>query len=174
MSDEIALVVTFGSDAECAHGIEALHEANVHNFRSFSPFPSEKIGEAMDEARGWGRSPVRLWVLAGGIIGAITGFVLTIGTSWEWNLMTGGKPIASIPPFIIIAFELMVLTGGIFGVLGFFFHGRLPVFDPAPGYRSRFNADRFGLVVHCGEGEAANLESLMRDAGAEEIAREAA
>lgn len=174
MSDDIALVVTFGSDEECVRGIEALHEADVHSFRSFSPFPSEKIREAVDEARGWGRSPVRLWVLAGGIIGAITGFVLTIGTSWEWNLMTGGKPIASIPPFIIIAFELMILTGGIFAVTGFFFHGGLPVFDPEPGFRPRFGADRFGLVLHCAESDVGKLESLMRDAGAEEITREAA
>jgi hypothetical protein len=174
MSGPITLIGTFASDEECAHGIEALHRAQVRDFSAFSPFPSEKIIEASQEARGLGRSPVRVWQLLGGITGFLTAIVLTVGTSWEWNLNVGGRPIASIPPYIIIMFELMILIGGLSGVTGFFMHSRLPAFEPEAGYRSRFGADRFGLVVRCDEGEAAKLESIMRDAGALEVAREAA
>jgi hypothetical protein len=71
-------------------------------------------------------------------------------------------------------FELMILFGGISGVIGFFFHSRMPVFDPEPGYRSRFNADKFGLVVQCAENEVSRCESILRGAGAEDIQREAA
>src|SRR6266849_5378297 len=119
----ITLIGTFVSDDECAHGIEALHRAQVHDFSAFSPFPSEKIIEASQEARGLGRSPVRVWQLS--------------------------------------------------GVTGFFLHSRLPALESEAGYRSRFGADRFGLVVRCDDGDAARLESLMRDAGADEIVREA-
>ena len=174
MSDAIALISTFASDDECAQGIEAMHHANVHDFCAFSPFPSEKIIEASSEARGQGRSPVRWWVLTGGITGFLTAIVLTIGTSWEWNLNTGGRPIASIPPYIIIMFELMILFGGVSGLAGFFFHSGLPVFDPAFGYRERFGANKFGLVVHCTATEVSKLESLLRNAGAEDVTREAA
>jgi hypothetical protein len=169
----ITLIGTFVSDDECTHGIEALHRAQVHDFSAFSPFPSEKIIEASQEARGLGRSPVRVWQLFGGIIGFLTAIVLTVGTSWEWNLNVGGRPIASIPPYIIIMFELMILVGGLSGVTGFFLHSRLPALESEAGYRSRFGADRFGLVVRCDDGDAARLESLMRDAGADEIVREA-
>ena len=103
----------------------------------------------------------------------LTAIALTVGTSWEWNLNTGGRPIASIPPYIIIMFELMILIGGLSGVTGFFLHSRLPAFESEGGYRSRFGADRFGLVVRCDDGDAARLESLLRDAGADEIVREA-
>jgi hypothetical protein len=50
----------------------------------------------------------------------------------------------------------------------------MPVFDPDPAYRTRFGADRFGLVLRCDEAEASKLDSLLREAGAEDIAREAA
>jgi hypothetical protein len=176
MSDEIAVVSTFANDSDCARGIEALHGAHVHNFSAYGPFPSEKVLEATQDARGQAHhhSPVRWFVLLGGITGFITAVVLTIGTSLEWNLNTGGRPVASIPPYIPIMFELMILIGGVSGVIGFFLMSRLPVFDAIPGYRSRFGSDKFGLVVRCQENEAQKFETLLRDAGAEEVQREAA
>jgi hypothetical protein len=168
----MSLISTFPTEEGCARGIEALHAAEVHHFRAFVPYPSEAVLEASNEARHLGRSPVRFWVLVGGITGFLTAIVMTIGTSLEWNLNTGGRPVVSIPPFIPIMFELMILFGGISGVIGFFFHSQMPVFDPEPGYRSRFNADKFGLVVHCEDDEVAKCETILRAAGAEDVLRE--
>jgi hypothetical protein len=153
MSGDIEVVGVFTSDVECAHAVAKLHHVPIRGFHTFAPFPSEHIAEAVDEVRGWGKSPVRKWVLAGGITGAITALVLTVGTSWEWNLNAGGRPIASITPYIVIV---------------------LPAFEIAQGYRTRFGADRFGLVVRVIESDGANIEALMREAGAEEVVREAA
>ena len=47
------------------------------------------------------------------LTGTATGFSLTIWTSLKWELITGGKPVVSIPPFVIIAFELTILLGGL-------------------------------------------------------------
>jgi len=174
MSDEIELVATFGDEHGCAHAIEALHAAGIHSFQAFAPFPSEVILEATAEARHLGRSYVRWFVLLGGITGFIGAVILTIGTSYEWNLNTGGKAIASIPPFIVIMFELMILIGGISGVIGFFLTNRMPAFESAPGYRSRFGADKFGLVVHCPPAESGKVEAILHDVGVEDIQREAA
>lgn len=174
MSGEIEIVGVFTSDEECAHAIEKLHHAPHAGFHTFAPFPSEHIAEAVDEVRGWGRSPVRKFVLAGGITGAITALVMTVGTSWEWNLNTGGRPIASIAPYIVIIFEMMILFGVLGAVTSFFVKSGLPSFEPSSGYRTRFGADRFGLVVRATEGDGARIEALLRDAGAEEVVREAA
>jgi len=171
MSD-VAVISTFHSDEECEQGILALHDARIHEFRAFFPFPSEKIMEAVDHVRAWGRSPVRYWQLFGGITGVLTAIAITFGTSWEWNLNVGGRPIISVPPYIIIMFELLILIGGLSGLTGFFVHNRMPVFDLFPGYRSRFSEDKFGLVVQCEESAAAKVESVLRDAGAEDITRE--
>jgi hypothetical protein len=174
MNSQVQLAMTFRTDEECADAINLLHQENIRDFRAFSPFMSEPIIEASQEAHGLGKSYVRIWVLTGGIVGVLTAIAVTIGTSWEWNLNAGGRPIASIPPYIIIMFELMILIGGLSGVAGFFFHNRMPVFEPDPAYRTRFGADRFGLVLRCEEAEASKLDSLLREAGAEEIVREAA
>jgi hypothetical protein len=174
MNGEIELVGVFSSDYECANAIEKLHHFPIRDFQTFAPFPSEHMAEATDEVRGWGRSPVRQFVLAGGITGAITALVLTVGTSWEWNLNAGGRPIASIAPYIVIIFEMMILFGVLGAVTSFFFTSRLPAFDLAPGYRTRFGADRFGLVVRVAEADGGKIEALMREAGAEEVVREAA
>lgn len=171
MSD-IAVVSTFLSDEDCAQGIMALHDARVHDFRAFFPFPSEKILEASGHVRGWGRSPVRWWVLAGGITGILTAIAVTFGTSWEWNLIAGGRPIISVPPYIIIMFELMILIGGLSGITGFYFHSGLPALDPFAGYRSRFSEDKFGLVVRCDDADVSKIEAIMRNSGAEDITRE--
>jgi hypothetical protein len=171
MSD-VAVISTFGTDEECAEGILALQGAPIGEFRSFSPFPSEHVMEAVDHVRAWGRSPVRYWQLFGGITGVLTAIAITFGTSWEWNLVAGGRPIISVPPYIIIMFELMILLGGLSGLTGFFLHSRMPEFEGYPGYRSRFSEDKFGLVVHCDESAAPRIEALLREAGAEDLTRE--
>jgi Alternative complex III, ActD subunit len=161
---EVQMVASFADEEQCVHTIERLREAQVRP-RVFSPIPSEKITEALYE----GRSSVRNWVLSGGIFGALSGFALTLGTSYEWNLIAGGKPIASIPAYLIIVFELMILCGGIAGVMGFFFTSKMPVFEPLAGYNNHFSGDRFGLVVDCDEAESGRLETLLKEGGADEV-----
>jgi hypothetical protein len=174
MNPGITLVSTFSDGQTCARGIEALHESHAHEFRAFGPFPSEPLIEASQEARGQGHSAVRWFVLLGGIAGFLGAVALQVGTAMEWNLNAGGRPVASIPPYVPIMFELMILIGGISGVIGFFLLSGLPVFDPHPGYQARFGSNKFGLVVRCEEREAQKFETVLWDAGAEEVQREAA
>jgi len=170
MSDLVTVVGSFADEEESAHAIEELRHAGLGAVRAFAPFPSEKIQEAMAKPK----SPVRACVLAGGITGALSGFVLTIGLSMAWPHYVGGKPIVSIPPFVIIAFELMILFGALSGLAGLLFFGRFPQFDPIPGYSSRFGSDRFGVAVECASADALRVEAILRQAGAELIEQEAA
>jgi hypothetical protein len=164
----IAIISSFADDAECAHAIEELRAAQVGDFNTFSPIPSHRIEHAIGKKK----SPVRWIVLAGGISGILTGLAITIGTTYEWRLNAGGKPLLSWPPFIIICFELMVLLGGISGFTGVLALARIPTAEIAPGYNGRFGEDRFGIVVHCDEEQAERIESMMKEAGAEEVVRE--
>jgi hypothetical protein len=164
---EVRMVASFADEEQCVHTIERLLETRIRP-RVFSPIPSEKIDEALYE----GRSGVRGWVLSGGIFGALSGFAITLGTSYEWGLNAGGKPIASIPPYLIIVFELMILCGGIAGVLGFFTNARVPALDPIEGYSTHFSGDRFGVMVSCEESDSARIEALLKESGADEVSRE--
>jgi len=164
----IAIISSFADDTRCARAIEQLREAELGDFNTFSPIPSHKIEYAI----GRSKSPVRWLVLAGGISGVLTGLAITIGTTYEWGLNAGGKPLVSWPPFIVICFELMVLLGGIFGFLGVLMLSGVPTTETAPGYDGRFGGDRFGIVVRCDEAQAERVESMLKESGAEEIVRE--
>ena len=163
----IAIISSFADDTQCAQAIEQLRAAELGDFNAFSPIPSHKIEHAI----GRSKSPVRWLVLAGGITGVLTGLAITIGTTYEWRLNAGGKPLLSWPPFIIICFELMVLLGGIFGFLGVLQLSGVPATETAPGYDARFAEDQFGIVVRCDEAQAAEVESMLKESGAEEVSR---
>jgi hypothetical protein len=165
---KIAIISSFADETRCAQAIEELRAAKVGDFNTFSPIPSHKIEHAIGKSK----SPVRWIVLMGGISGILTGLAITIGTTYEWRLNAGGKPLLSWPPFIIICFELMVLLGGIFGFTGVLGLSGIPATEAATGYHGRFGEDRFGIVVLCDEQEAVRIESMLKEAGAEEVARE--
>lgn len=71
-------------------------------------------------------SRLRIFTLVGALSGTAFGFGFTIFTVLSWPIITGGKPIVSIPPFVIIAFELTILFGAVISFLGFLFLSRLP------------------------------------------------
>ncbi|PYO44519.1 MAG: hypothetical protein DMD33_02800 [Gemmatimonadetes bacterium] len=83
-------------------------------------------------------------------------------------------PIVSIPPFVIIAFELTILFGALSGLVGFFVHGGFPRLAPLPGYDPRFSGDRFGVLVDCRGADRAQIEAALRQAGATEVTCELA
>ena len=168
MSQEVRLIGAFSDEARCAHGIEKLKETPA-KWHAYYPMPSEEITAAI----GSGPSGVRSFALVSGIIFVFVALALTIGTSLEWNLIVGGKPIVSLPPFLVITFEVMCLGASAGGVLGFFLLNGMPAFDLLPGYLPKFSGDKFGLIVQCAEADSGQFESLLRAAGAEEVTREA-
>ena len=148
--------------------IRELRSRGMRGIAAYSPVPLEELEEALT-GHGLPRSPVRLFTLVGALTGTASGFALTIWTALKWNLITGGKPVVSIPPFVVIAFELTILLGGLSALLGLFVTARLPSFRVSPRYDPRFSADRFGVEVACEPGELRAVEDLLRGAGAEEV-----
>lgn len=109
------------------------------------------------------------WItLAGAVAGALLGFALTIGTARQLPLIVGGKPIVSMPPFLVIAFELTVLGGGLanFGaiVAGALCSRRT---SPVP-HDPRASVDRIAVFVPDAD---APVEELLWTHGAEEVKR---
>ena len=127
--------------------IRELRARGVRAIVAYSPVPLDEFEEALT-GHGLPRSPVRLFTLVGALIGLTSGFALTIWTALKWNLITGGKPVVSIPPFVVIAFELTILLGGLCTLLGLLVTARLPSLKLAPQYDTRFSVDRFGVAGH--------------------------
>jgi hypothetical protein len=72
------------------------------------------------------RSPLRFFTLAGALTGLSLGFAFTIFTVMDWPIITGGKPLVSLPPFLIIAFALTILLGSLASFAGFLILGKMP------------------------------------------------
>jgi len=156
--------------------LEDLRAKGYHDIETYTPAPIHEIEEVMERDRPVSR--VRLFTLIGGLTGTVSGFLLTIWSSVQWGLVTGGKYMAltpggivgsSIPPYVVIAFELTILFGGLSTVIGMALLGRLPRLRPSPGYDPRFSNDRFGVAVRVAPGRGPSVAEILRAAGAEEV-----
>ena len=113
--------------------------------RVITPFGVPEVEEILPGKR----SKVRFFALVGAASGTVTGFAFTILTSLSWPLIVGGKPIVSIPPFLIIAFALTILFGALSTFAGFLLLSRLPSLR---GIRSKEEyGNAFVILVEGGE-----------------------
>ena len=156
--------------------LEDLRAKGYHDLETYTPAPIHEIEEVMERDRPVSR--VRLFTLIGGLTGTVSGFLLTIWSSVQWGMVTGGKFMAitpagiagsSIPPYVVIAFELTILFGGLATVIGMALLGRLPRLRPSEAYDPRFSNDRFGVAVRCAPGRGPSVAEILRAAGAEEV-----
>lgn len=145
--------------------IENLQDAGMNDLETYSPLPQHELEHALHRPQ----SPIRLFTLVGGLTGAAAGFALAIWTSLDWPLITGGKPIVSLPPFVVIAFEMTILFGALSTVIGLFINARLGPPGRDLAYDPRFSAGMFGVLVDAPSGRDEEARKILEDAGAEEV-----
>jgi hypothetical protein len=93
--------------------------------------------------------------------------------SYDWPLVVGGKPVGSIPPYVVIAFELTILLGALSTVAAVALFSVLMGKRGAP-YDPQFSDDRIGIFVPAAPDQARKLEQMLRTAGAAEVRHETA
>ncbi len=165
VAQRTGVVGVFGTLDGALLALRELKAKGFANLRVYSPVPHHEIDEALDKPV----SPVRLFTLVGALTGCTLGFAYAISTSFDWDLIVGGKPILSLPPFIVIGFECTILIGALSTVAGMFINARLPKFNRAPGYDARFSNDKFGVVAIGGPQQVSAAEAILKAAGAEEV-----
>jgi len=155
----------FELPAQAAGVVTKLRARGFTDIETFAPAPFPEVDDAVIPKP----SKVRLLTLIGGLTGVVTGYAMTVWMSNNWQILVGGKPYASIPPYTVIAFELTILFGGLLTVLGLFVYGGLPSFKTSKAYSPRFSAEDFGVVVQCLERDVAEVDALLRDYDAMEV-----
>jgi hypothetical protein len=145
--------------------IDGLRKAGFKDVTAYSPLPEHNIEDAL----GYGQSPVRIFTMVGALTGAATGFAFTTWTSIQWPLVTGGKPIVSIPAYVIIAFELAILFGALATVIGLFINSRLPNTRPLVVYDPEFSSGRFGVYVPASGEQLSKARDILNSAGPAEL-----
>lgn len=134
----------FENEMDILMATKAARENDYEILDVYTPYAVHGLDDAM------GLKPSRLpWIcLALGLFGAIVKLwyqVWTSATSWPVNV--GGKPLRSIPAFVPVTFEMMVLFAGVGTVLTFFILSKLwPGKKPKALY-TKVTDNRFALVL---------------------------
>ncbi len=130
-----AVVAEFDNPAELLRAAKKVREAGYDRFECYSPFPIH----GMDDAMGLRPSPLGYIVF---IVG-FSGFLFAIWLQWwtnvvDYPLVFSGKPYFSLPAFVPVMFELMVLTSAFTAIIGMFYLNKMPRF-----HHPMFHSDRF-------------------------------
>ena len=159
------ILAVYDSAGKAAAAARAIRQAQLGDVVTYSPTADPRLVEPRTARI----SPIRLFTLLGGLVGCAIGIALPVYTMLDWPWVVGGKPMISVPPIVIIAFELSMLGAALGGFLGFLVLGGLPRVGTPRAFDQRFTDDRFGIVVTCGEGQGDAVRANLDRAGAEEV-----
>ena len=161
----MAVMGSFAYEEDFLAAAKSLKTSGFDNISLLSPLPLEEAQEVLE----LGKSPVRRFSLAGALFGAASGFAMSVATALVFILPTGGRAIITLPPYFVITYEMTILMGVLFTLIGFHFVSGLPAWRDKP-YLPAANIDRFVVVVEGADGDRlAQAESIIRQAGAEDI-----
>ena len=168
MMNRRSVIGIFSDEDSAADALDALKaagfESNEYEVLTGTPYPEGTFGEAEPTHKLY-RFP-----LVGAMCGFMVGLILTVGTQLAHPLMTGGKPILSIPPMVIIMYEGTMLGAIIFTVIGIVFESRLPrLFMGA--YDESITEGSIGVAVTTSEEKVLGAEEVLKSVGAERVKR---
>jgi hypothetical protein len=149
------LAAEFDTPTALVQAANKAREAGYTWMDGYSPFPIEELHHAL------GMKPTRLplIIFIGGLIGALTGYLLqcyATGTLAQWlhalgftslaaqtgyPLNIGGRPLHSWPMFIPVTFEMTILFASLTAVLAMLGLNGLP--QP---YHPLFHLERFAMA----------------------------
>ncbi|NOT33422.1 MAG: DUF3341 domain-containing protein [Candidatus Eisenbacteria bacterium] len=156
-------IYEYVDDATAA--VHALRQAGHKHLQVFSPIPHHEIEAALEQ----GPSLIRWITFSGGVLGFTGGMALCFYTVTSWPLVVGGKELISVPAFMIVTYESMILLAGLSTLLGMLALARLPEVRAVAPYDPRFQEDRIGLWVACSGETQEKVREMMRGQGAEEV-----
>jgi hypothetical protein len=116
------LMAEFSRPEDLIEAARRARAAGIERLDACSPFPLEDLGEILhihDDRVPW-------LTLAGGILGAATGYGMQVYTNLAYPILIGGRPLIATPAFMLITFELTILFAVLFAIGGMLVLNRLP------------------------------------------------
>jgi Protein of unknown function (DUF3341) len=141
------IAAEFDAESALVRATSGLREAGITRLEAYTPYPVEALDDLLPQPR----IALPALVFSAGIFGLAAGFFMQwYGAAVSYPLNIGGRPLASWPAFIPIAFEIAVLCAVASGFIGFFVLAQLPQpYQPIaalPGFE-RATQDRFFLII---------------------------
>ncbi len=158
-------VAGFAEEKDLFQAVAAVRKRDWPIVEAFTPYPVH----GLDEALGLRRSRLSVACFVCGLLGVALALSCQVWTTaWDWPLNVGGQPWNSLPAFVPVMFEMMVLFAGLGLVVAWMLRCRL-----FPGKKPQLllqgeTDNRFVLVL----GEATpgasmpEVLNLLRNCGA--------
>lgn len=114
--------------------------------------------------------PIQRFSFFGGITGAIVGFIFAAGVGQAMFTVQpqGGKSVITIPPDIVIAYEMTILIGVLSTVAGFLIYSGLPR-RLKSYYDYTVGVDQIGVEVQTLPGNDEKVRQTLESCGPLEI-----
>jgi hypothetical protein len=156
---------------EFLKSVRELRKQGFKDLMLYSPTARHELEEVLESEP----SPVTWFTLTGALLGLLSGFTMTIWMSNDWPMIVGGKPIGGwnlegVHGFTVPMFELTILFGAMFTLVGLLINARLPSIRLG-AYDPRFSDDHFGIEVRTTDEQANAAESILEKFGAKEVKR---
>ncbi len=126
----------------------------------------------LDQALGLKRSRLALVCLIAGGVGAVVKLWFEFWTmAVDWPIDVGGKPWNSLPAFVPVTFEVMVLFAGLTTVAAFFMVSRLRPGKKPKLVDPRVTNDHFALLLEETDStfDVDRVRALLKHHGAVEV-----
>jgi hypothetical protein len=132
------LMAEFDSAQAIVDAATRVMASGYSKVEAYTPFPIEELNDIIHRRR----TNLSKMVLAGGLTGMATGFILQYWASAiEYPLNIGGRPLATWTAFVVPSYELTILFSALTAAIGMFALNGLP--QP---YHPVFNVERFSLA----------------------------
>jgi hypothetical protein len=103
-------VAVFAGEQDLLRAVAEVRERGWPVVEAYTPYPVHGLAEAA----GWPRSRLAVACFVCGLLGVVLALAFQFwATAADWPLNVGGQPWNSLPAFVPVTFELMVLFGGL-------------------------------------------------------------
>ena len=116
------LLAEFDTPAALLRAVRETRKAGYTRFDAHTPFPVH----GMDQTMGMPRSKLGWIVAAAALIGGVGAMGGQMYCNWDYPMIHQGKPYQTWQAFLIITFEITVLSAAFAAVLGMFALNGLP------------------------------------------------
>jgi len=160
--------VIFKEVDEAVHAIDILRGFGVddENIQVVSglPFTHHMLGRPEKKSR------LVYYALGGAVAGFIFSILLTFGTPLLYAVRVGGFPLISVPPSIILMFELTMLGLMTFTFIGVIWENRFPRYSPME-YSKQISDGYISILFRAPEEKEDELMTRLERLGGEDIGK---
>jgi len=163
------LVGVFDDEEVVISAVRALRSKGVRIHEVFTPFPVH----GLEEALGYKRTRLPIAAFFFGLLGTCLALLMQFWMlGYDWPMIIGGKPHASLPPFIPVTFELTVLLSALGMVACFLIVSDMKPYGKPRQFDVRSTDDKLVMAIDLDVNKAQDrnaIAQLLKNAGASEV-----